>query len=297
MFQDDRMISFLTAIVVMITIGTVVQRSDGVSDFFSPPKPAIVLVEDSVPAVAGKLRRIDVFANDENVTLDDRISLQIARQPSCGQVFIQGDVLQYLASHDCAGRQTLSYTIEGIEPAIEGEVVAFVKSDLKRITEEPEAEQPAPKEDLDLALSEDPIQPKKPEPQQPTLAEVLGAGAADTANAATSDEAQQDQAASGDGAVWDEEQFGLSDSDQPTPAKTPAPEIAAAEEPALDATLALIEPNLVEPRPVVRAEPAETPSINVLSDAEPEIVRPAAPVAEAPDRITDATETLAINTT
>ena len=52
------MISFLSAIVVMVAIGPVVQRSDALSKLFDPAPPEVVLVQDEVIVEAGKLRAV-----------------------------------------------------------------------------------------------------------------------------------------------------------------------------------------------------------------------------------------------
>ncbi|MEM7060045.1 MAG: hypothetical protein AAF557_20885 [Pseudomonadota bacterium] len=192
MFQDDKMIPMLTAIVVMVAIGAVVQRMDGISDYITEPGPAVRLVDDQVPVAAGKLRRIDVFANDQNISSDHRIGLQIAQKPACGQVFIQDDIIQYLAEDDCAGRQTMLYTIEGIDPPVAGQVVAFVSSNnpVDRATprQQDHPNQPIPADQLALAEDVPEVragtEPAEDQGGAPSLVDVLANGGADSAGAA-----------------------------------------------------------------------------------------------------------------
>ncbi|MEO1275258.1 MAG: hypothetical protein AAFV96_07640, partial [Pseudomonadota bacterium] len=66
MFKDDRMISILSGIVLMLAIGTLVQRQDLVADFFgdgSAGDGELVLRPDDISVSPDTLTRIDVLAN------------------------------------------------------------------------------------------------------------------------------------------------------------------------------------------------------------------------------------------
>ena len=123
MFKDDRMIAILTGILLMVLVGTVIQRADGVSGLFgseepvAPAVPVTALTHDSVTVPAQALARIDVLANDMGLASQDKATLAITQPPSCGRVFVQAGSLQYLSEPACAGVQSLTYAVTtgGIE--------------------------------------------------------------------------------------------------------------------------------------------------------------------------------------
>lgn len=132
MFQDDLMMSVLSGIVLMIAIGTVVQRADLVQDYFGADSE-VVLNPDIVDARANRLLRIDVLKNDEGVAEANRKDLKLVTSPECGRVFVQGAALQFLPNASCIGDQRMQYTLDGHAGGI-GEVVARMHSvDGKRL--------------------------------------------------------------------------------------------------------------------------------------------------------------------
>ncbi|MEL7347266.1 MAG: hypothetical protein AAFN17_05890, partial [Pseudomonadota bacterium] len=114
---DDRMISILSGIVLMLAVGTLVQRQDMVSELLggdgSPN--VIALRPDAISVAPDTLTRIDVLANDENLTVADYARLEVLSQPNCGRVFVQGEALQFLAEVDCEATQTFTYTLTGLD--------------------------------------------------------------------------------------------------------------------------------------------------------------------------------------
>lgn len=115
MFKDDRMISVLTALVLMVAIGTVIQKTEGLPDFFSsaPPEEPVVLRlrDDQVTVQAEELVRLDVLANDLGLGPVQHAGLTVVRGPKCGQVFVQDGVLQYLPVAGCGGERRIVYTV------------------------------------------------------------------------------------------------------------------------------------------------------------------------------------------
>jgi len=183
-FQDDRMISFLSAIVIMVAIGTVIQKADGIPDLFGPSEPTFVFREDAVIAVPGVLQRIEVFENDSGADLRQRRTLYVVERPACGEVFVQGDVLQYLPTAGCRGRQTIHYSVADAPEGVFGVVTAMVQAP----DEHPEpgqdaAPSPLPRTD---ALTED-----GPLPPEDDGTAVLNAFAAGSARADLAAEAQR----------------------------------------------------------------------------------------------------------
>ncbi|MEL7137517.1 MAG: hypothetical protein AAFP67_00645 [Pseudomonadota bacterium] len=129
MFKDDRMISILSGIVLMLAIGTLVQRQDLVADFFgdgSGDATTLALRPDEVSVAPDTLTRIDVLANDTGFAEGDEDKLAVLTQPGCGRVFVQGGALQFLAENDCEATQKITYTIEDRDDLEPGVVVVSV---------------------------------------------------------------------------------------------------------------------------------------------------------------------------
>lgn len=128
-FRDDRVMSILSGVILMVAIGTVVQNSDTLSKMFAgdaggDPK----LVPDEAIARAQDLSRIDVLANDESIGETPEVVL--VQAPRCGRVFVQGATLQYLPDTACLGIQSLSYTIAGLDLPPADVVIRVTASDL-----------------------------------------------------------------------------------------------------------------------------------------------------------------------
>ncbi|MEO1469558.1 MAG: hypothetical protein AAFV86_10895, partial [Pseudomonadota bacterium] len=119
MFKDDRMISILSGIVLMLAIGTLIQQQEVVSEYLggeSEPE-TVALRPDRVEVSPDTLTRIDVLANDIGIGERAQMGLEVLSQPSCGRVFVQGGALQFLAEIDCERIQTFEYTVAGVEGA------------------------------------------------------------------------------------------------------------------------------------------------------------------------------------
>ncbi|MEO1722725.1 MAG: hypothetical protein AAFR84_10015, partial [Pseudomonadota bacterium] len=123
------MISILSGIVLMLAIGTLVQRQDLVADFFgdgSGDATTLALRPDEVSVAPDTLTRIDVLANDTGFAEGDEDKLAVLTQPGCGRVFVQGGALQFLAENDCQATQKITYTIEDRDDLEPGVVVVSV---------------------------------------------------------------------------------------------------------------------------------------------------------------------------
>ncbi|MGF1502914.1 MAG: hypothetical protein ACFBSD_13970 [Paracoccaceae bacterium] len=105
------MISVLSAIVLMVAIGTLVQRWDLVSDYFEPA-PELRLVDDRHTVGINALAQIDVLANDPDV-LTRNARLVITELPECGTAAVQNNRIEYRPAPDCRGEQTLRYGLLG----------------------------------------------------------------------------------------------------------------------------------------------------------------------------------------
>ena len=126
MFKDDQMISILTGAVLMVVIGTMVHRAEGLS-FLAPDEPVLPEVyDDAATARANALVRVDVLANDTGLDDAARDSLHIVEAPACGRVFVQDGALQYLSEARCTGVQRMRYGVTAGDLALSGEVAVTV---------------------------------------------------------------------------------------------------------------------------------------------------------------------------
>ncbi len=113
MIKDENNIAIFTCVIVMIAVGMVLQRADGVSNFFDTERQSINLVNDVVNARVNSLVRVDVLANDEGVSRKGDIELQLVSQPECGYAVARKGAVEFLASADCRGIQKIAYSVKG----------------------------------------------------------------------------------------------------------------------------------------------------------------------------------------
>ncbi|HUF57539.1 MAG TPA: hypothetical protein VMM55_13370, partial [Thermohalobaculum sp.] len=145
MFQDDRMMSILSGVVLMVAIGTVVQKSDQLQEWFAGDAGQAMLVADEIEARAGALVLIDVLANDAGVGKEAETGLVVTTRPACGRVFVQQGVLQYLTDAGCVGEQVFAYGVResALAPAeVRVSVVPAEPSENSGPAETSEAEAP-----------------------------------------------------------------------------------------------------------------------------------------------------------
>ncbi|MEM1102090.1 MAG: hypothetical protein AAGH73_11265, partial [Pseudomonadota bacterium] len=127
MFKDDRMISILSGIVLMLAIGTLVQRQDLVSSLMGDDAEDLALNDDQLSVAPDTLTRVDVLANDTGVGASDGARLSVLSQPNCGRVFVQNGALQFLAEQDCGATQTFQYALDGEDALAPGTVTVSVR--------------------------------------------------------------------------------------------------------------------------------------------------------------------------
>ncbi len=156
MFKDDRLISILSGVILMIAIGTVVQRGGPLVEMFGETD-ARVLVSDTADARVGVLTRIDVLSNDSGLRPRDRDRLRVVDAPECGRVFVQERALQYLPTEECSGPQSITYAI-GADPDAptatvlvslrgpSGEALSGVRQPVPRPSQPPAASEVPPEE-------------------------------------------------------------------------------------------------------------------------------------------------------
>jgi hypothetical protein len=110
-FKDDRFISILSGIVLMIAIGTVVQRGGPLVEYFTGGTQGAALAPDSAETAAGARLRIDVLANDAGIGETEVAHLRIAERPDCGSAFVEDGAITYLPESGCAGTRRLTYAV------------------------------------------------------------------------------------------------------------------------------------------------------------------------------------------
>ncbi|MEL6578037.1 MAG: hypothetical protein AAFQ81_19305, partial [Pseudomonadota bacterium] len=140
----------MSGIVLMLAIGTLVQRQDLVADFFgdgSAGDGELVLRPDDISVSPDTLTRIDVLANDSGVGSASRNELEVLSQPGCGRVFVQAGALQFLAENDCEATQQIAYGLANHPDLERGTVTVRVIG----ATGTRNAPEPAPSRGLVLA--------------------------------------------------------------------------------------------------------------------------------------------------
>ena len=109
--------SFLTAILLMVAVGTVIQKADDGSEEAAEsgvaPVQPVRLVDDSVSIAAGQTARIAVLENDSGIRPDQSGAVSVVRAPDCGWIAVKGAVLEYLTDETCVGERRIVYTVPG----------------------------------------------------------------------------------------------------------------------------------------------------------------------------------------
>ncbi len=112
MLQDDRVMSILTGLVIVVAMATLAQRSDQLFDFFFSEKEASIAPQnDSVTLFAGESQIINVLANDENAKSEDEANIHILVSPSCGAAEASDGGVLYISNDRCVGAQLFAYCV------------------------------------------------------------------------------------------------------------------------------------------------------------------------------------------
>ncbi len=155
MFKDDRMISILSGVVLMLGLGILAQRTDLFSGLLGSDPDAVELRDDEVVADTGLLTRIDVLSNDIGVDSNAARDLTIVEAPACGRAFVQAGSIQYLGDAECVGEQSIRYAVAAGEDAASANVRLFVRR---------RAELPVPVASATDGATPDPETPETPAP-------------------------------------------------------------------------------------------------------------------------------------
>lgn len=135
MFKDDRVMSILTGLVIVVAMATLAQKSDTLLDYFFADKGAGVAPQnDAVAVVAGKSQIIDVLANDEGVTPEDAANVRILVSPSCGAAEATANGVLYIPNDRCVGDQLFAYCVQrGDECSSASVTVSVLSSEPQRL--------------------------------------------------------------------------------------------------------------------------------------------------------------------
>jgi hypothetical protein len=121
------MMSMLTIVVILVAIGTMVQRVDFFERFFDGGTVALELRRDEAIVRANALSSINVLANDLGIKDSDAGKLIVTEQPACGRVFVRNGQAQYLPAERCVGSQSFKYALSGRSYGQAGEVIVIVR--------------------------------------------------------------------------------------------------------------------------------------------------------------------------
>lgn len=274
MLQDDRVMSILTGLVIVVAMATLAQRSDSLLNFFTREEPPKVAPQNDVATLfAGDSKVIDVLANDENARPEDGEAIRIVVSPSCGAAEAASGGVLYISNDHCVGPQLFAYCVTQGEECPSASVTVNVAASTPgavRVTSQTEE---APTPSLDAAGSTDRA-PESDRLAARTAADALTAPAPVTAPAAepeiaepapagATDDAASDVAVNSDGA--DETVAGRA-VDETEPALR-LPEDGA-EQPPLVAAAPAVGPVLTAPTGSARPETGG-PSPNVADRTAP----------------------------
>ncbi|MHA1527745.1 MAG: hypothetical protein ACTSVG_01895 [Alphaproteobacteria bacterium] len=121
------MMSMLTFVVIMVAVGTLIQRVDVLDMLFGEGTDKLEFRQDEAIVRANALSGIDVLANDLGIKKGDAENLIVVEQPECGRVFVRDGQAHYLPAERCVGSQRFKYAISGRSPGHLGDVVVVVR--------------------------------------------------------------------------------------------------------------------------------------------------------------------------
>ncbi len=154
---DDRFMTIITAIVLIVAVGALVQ-GNGEGESILGPSKKFAAVEDTYIIPAGKVQQLDVFSNDKNVDRIEAADLVIVDAPLCGTARPFNGKIEFLGQDSCAGTVSLTYCIaseEDCEPAV-------VTLDIREVNptgstaQVAQAPEPAEDQEREVAESQDP---------------------------------------------------------------------------------------------------------------------------------------------
>ena len=122
----------LTAVVILVAFGTLIQRVEVVQRFLGGETP-LELRADEATARPDQMTAIDVLANDAGLEAGAAERLTIVRRPACGQAIIRDGMVHYLADRSCAGAHSFLYGLDGREGAGQIRVTVAAKPEEEEV--------------------------------------------------------------------------------------------------------------------------------------------------------------------
>ncbi len=166
LLQDDRVMSILTGLVVVVAMATLAQRSNTLTDFFFGEKEASIAPQNDAAALfAGGSQIVDVLANDENAKPSDANNIHILVSPSCGAAEATPQGVLYISNDRCVGPQLFAYCVKRGDECASASVtvnVAAAREDRNFVTA---ARQPAVQ--TPVRTPTQPVQQRRPAVTQP----------------------------------------------------------------------------------------------------------------------------------
>jgi len=125
MKADDRLMMVLTAVVLVVAVGTMAQRSQFIMAAFGSVDE-YEAVDDAFTVRAGRTQPLDVLSNDMNAQEGDSDRILIVQQPVCGTARRSNGRIEYLNSDACSGRMVFTYCVIQGDTCPSAEVVLNV---------------------------------------------------------------------------------------------------------------------------------------------------------------------------
>lgn len=304
MLRDDRIMSILTGLIIIVAMVVLAQKTDSILNFAFREEVAKIAPQNDVDVVfAGESKVIDVLANDENAAPDDGARLNIVVAPSCGAAEPTEDGILYISNDRCVGPQLFAYCVSRGDECPTASVTVNVAA---APAEEPEAPvvaaRPAPAEAPSPPIANETAAAEPPAPARarPTAGE--DAGAPPVVAASPAPEADDEGASEAPAVVAEREPSGPSDTlaaaDEapstrlvaaPTsPARTAPPDPTLGDDDAeIPQVAATRFPGAPEEAPAPGASEAVIAAIQPIAPL-PEQAEPLAPQPGAAPRISDA---------
>ncbi|MEM9428827.1 MAG: hypothetical protein AAGA32_04940 [Pseudomonadota bacterium] len=107
---DDRFMTILTALVLLVGIGALLSRGeDGESVFGGPDSYSAK--PDSFAIRAGRVQSLAILSNDDGADLISPGDVRILSRPACGEIVAVEGVVTYSESDLCEGKYTFDYCV------------------------------------------------------------------------------------------------------------------------------------------------------------------------------------------
>lgn len=143
---DERFMTIMTAMFIIVGVGAVIQSDEDGSSLFGgggtyEPKP------DNFTLRAGRAQTLDVLLNDQNPDRIDPTKLTLVQPPNCGTASVRDGAIQYSSPPNCDGSITMSYCVpfDGACEAVTVTLKVISQKSIARTVESaPEAAESAP---------------------------------------------------------------------------------------------------------------------------------------------------------